>query len=223
MFKIISGLSDEALTETDFAGEFPELEKVDKVAIITNESSTYNGIFSSVAAKIEPYSGVKEVVTRYVHNNIVYPAFRYDIGAYSGFNFYTSDGRSMYIMSYRDTQVNKSFEFMDSLPDIVGSADVVAEDLEATKLRSFSDVAYPENDASIVKNEIYNDIFNRGSYIDIINTRLEEIKSVTSQDIPNAEGAYQIMADEGLKFSYGSGSKIKGAGGYDLIIEDLVK
>lgn len=223
MFKIISGLSDEALTETDFAGEFPELEKVDKVAIITNDSSTYNGIFSSAAAEIAPYSGVKEVVSRYVHNNIVYPAFRYDIGAYSGFNFYTSDGRSMYVMSFRDTQVNKSFEFMDSLPDIVGSADVVAEDLEAAKLKSFSDMAYPENDASIVKNEIYNDIFNRGSYIDIINTRLEEIKSVTSQDIPNTEGAYQIMVDEGLKFSYGSGSKIKGAGGYDLIIEDLVK
>lgn len=223
MFKIISGFSDEKLEKTDFAGDFPELKKVKKVAIITNDSSTFNGIFSSAAAEVVPYSGTVDAATRYIQNNIVYPAFRYDIGAYSGWNYYTSDGRAMYVMSYRDTQVNKSFEFMKSLPELVGSVDVVSEDLDASKLRSFSDLAYPETDASIVRNEIYNDIFNKGSYIDRINTILKDIKAVTSQDVTNMVNAYQIMVDEGLEFSYGGASKIKEAGGYDLIIEDLVK
>jgi len=223
MLGVLSGFSDEKLATTDFAGDLPKVEKISKLAIVTNDSSLYNGVISGLATEVRPFNGVSGTVSRFVLSNIVYPCFRYDLGAYGGYNYYSSDNLIMYVLSYRDPQVNKTFEFIDSLPEKISNYDVIEEDIESAKLKVYSDYAYPENKSSLVIREIYRKIQNSTSYVDFINDTLEEIKTVTPQDVFDNVDAYRTMVDEGLKFSYGSGSKIKEAGGYDLIIEDLVK
>jgi len=223
ILNVIAGFSDEKLTKTDFASELPELEKVKKIAVITNDSATYNGVISSAAAQVSPCDGISETAIQYIQNNILIPAFRYDIGAYYGFSLYDSNNKQLYVMSYRDTNVNKSFEFIDTLPDTIRNYKVIDEDLEAAKLGIYSVYAYPATDESMVRDEKYNSISNKGSYTDELNTVLKEIKGVTTKDIYDFADTYQTLVEDGLRFSYGNGSKIKEAGGYDLIIEDLVK
>ena len=167
--------------------------------------------------------GLDQVCFTTIYNKLLFPEFRYNIGAY-GFMYGIGDQLSS-IVSYRDPEIKKSFEAMEAAPEDIEKLDVTDVDVEGALLSVYSAYAYPMSRLSLTEKEMEYVIANKPeSYTDETLSDMKSAKAADVEDVKDMADAFEKMTKDGVRFTAGNSDSIKkNSDLYELTIEELTK
>ena len=219
----IGMLDDSELEMADYSEELDKLELPKRIAISVPGSVNYNGIAALHEDTGLKDSGSDAVVFSVLKNQLLYPAFRYNIGAYG---YLQRVGQFATIMlTYRDPDVQPSFDFFDSLPEQISALELTQEEINDSILNVYSEYAYPSSPLSLAQTEISYVLQNKPeTFAEELVKKMKEAKEVTPEDVTAASGKVQKLLESGSRVTAGNSAVIKkNQELYDLVIEDLTK
>ncbi len=216
-------LETNSLPAVDYTDELDKLELPDSIAVAINDSVNYNGIVAASDALGIAGDGKDKVCMNVIYNKLLYPSFRYDIGAY-GLLQDVTDKYSI-IMSYRDPEIAVSFETMENLPEAVSKLELSDSDVDNAVLISYNYYAYPLSNLDLALTEIDYVLQDKSeSYSEETLDYLKSAKSTTAKDVIAFADTLSKMVDEGVRFTAGSSDSIKDNKElYGLTITELTK
>lgn len=216
-------LEDTAREAADYSGELEKINLPKRIAVQAADFVNYNGVAAANADTGFSDNGTDAVIYSLLNGKLIYPAFRYRIGAYG---CQGQIGRySSFLSSYRDPGIADSFAYLENLPEEIRSADISQEEVNDAILSVYSDYAYPRWPLDAAWTEIAYAIQGREeSLAEETIHKMENAKKVTTEDIPAFADKMEKLIKDGVWVTAGSAQAIrKYLGGYDLVIEDLVK
>ncbi len=175
-------------------------------ALIIDTTVAYNGmVIDYETLGIDGYSGEMDAVTAAIEDLYLLPTLRDQYGAYGVWTgFYTDDG--LYIVSYRDPNIAKSFEVYEGLPEYLRSLTMTQEELDGYILSTYSNYAMPEGeltggiDAAI-------DVLLKESPEQTLEY-MRQLKALTPDKIAAYADIYQTLIDKGARFTVGGASAV---------------
>ena len=223
MKELAGSLEVTPLPAVDYSTELDKLNLPQSIAVAINDSVNYNGIAASNDALGITNDGKNYVALSVIYNKLLYPSFRYDIGAY-GLLYRISDKYTV-IMSYRDPETKLSFETLEKLPEAVSSLEVGESDVDNALLTTYSSYAYPLSKLELAHTEIDYILQDKSeSYSEETLENMKSAKSTTAKDVTEFADTLSEMLDKGVRFTAGSSDSIKkNKELYELTITELTK
>lgn len=215
--------STEKLATVDYSKELAKIELPKSIAVAINDTVNYNGCLASLEALGAEDNGANNVSLNVIYNKLLYPAFRYDIGAYGLLEDITDD--SIMLMSYRDPSVSRAFDAYASIYEDAQQLEITDDDIENALLYTYSSYAQPLSASGLAENEITRMLQNKSeSYAEETLAKMRSAKSTTAEDVMNFAEIMQSMSEKGVRFTAGSTDSIKkNKELYELTIDALVK
>ena len=221
--RLIRSLDDTVLEPADYSEELEKLDLPKSIAISVPGTVNYNGFAALNQDADLKYNGTDEVVFAALKNQLFFPAFRYTIGAYG---YVQALGRfSSYMLSYRDPDIQPSFDFFETVPDAVRDLDLTQEAVNDAIVGVYSGYAYPMSPLDAAETEISYVLQNKPlTYAEETLQRMKEAKSVTTDDVYSSATKLQKFLDNGVRVTAGSSAAIRSNRDlYELVIDDLTK
>ena len=221
--KLAEEFGTEELPAADYSEQLGRLGLPKRIAVTVDDNVNFNGLMiSNSDAGIEK-NGRNKVILSTIHNLILYPEFRYNIGAY-GIMSGVGD-RSSYVISYRDPGIAASFESLESLGQKVREAEIGQEDVESAVMSAYSSWAYPLSARSLAETEIgYLLSGKAGSYSEECINNMKEAKKITAEDVEKAAEDIDDIIENSVRITAGSTASIReNRDLYDKVITDLTR
>ena len=220
---LLEKLDTEEHPHADLAGALSEVQLPGRVAAAVNGSVNYNGIFCRNEECGLAGSGKDRAVLQALYTKHLYPAFRYEIGAY-GFKDGLGD-RISYLMSSRDPGVKESFEVFDAMGESIGSLSFTQQEVDDAVLNIYSGLAYPLSPLSLALAEI--DRIMRKipeGYAEDTLSKMRSAKTARPSDVADSAGIWASAAEKGARITVGSKAAIEeNRELYDLVLDDLLQ
>ena len=219
---LLEKLDDADRTPADYSGELSKIELPKRLAVAVPDSVSYSGFAAANADTGFEDSGKDQVIMTILYGNVMFPAFRYEIGAY-GFDI--GLGRTCaYMFSYREPDIRPTYEYFQGAAEVIRNLELTQEQVNDSILNKYSEFAYPDSPLTAAQTEIYYRLQGRKqSYAEETLAKMRDAKTVTPADVTASADRVQKMIDEGVWATAGNSAAIKkNAGLYDLVIEDLV-
>ncbi len=191
--------------------------KMQNEALIVEASTQCNILFCPdyELLGIEGNDGGLEAISSLITDKILLPVLRDQYGVYS-VGTYAMDDYGVYIMTYRDPNITETFDEYDKLYDYITELDIDQETLDGYILSSYSSYALPAGELTNAINVALNAIYDEE---DTTDEYLEQLKSVTPEDIQKYAEMYKKLAENGVRCTSGPASVInEHADMYDLIM-----
>ena len=220
---LLEKLDDADRTPADYSGELSKIELPKRLAVAVPDSVSYSGFAAANADTGFEDSGKDQVIMTILYGNVMYPAFRYEMGAY-GFDI--GPGRTCaYMFSYREPDIRPTYEYFQGAAEGIRNLELTQEQVNDSILNKYSELAYPDSPLTAAQTEIFYRLRGRKqSYAEETLAKMREAKTVTPADVTASADRVQKMIEEGVWATAGNSAAIKkNAGLYDLVIEDLVK
>ena len=175
-------------------------------ALIVESSVQYNGIVASYDALGLPgFSGALDAVSSLVLDLYLMPLLRDQYGAYGVFHSAGFES-GMYLISYRDPNVEETFEVYQSLPELVAETEIDQETLDGYILAAYNYYALSDGELSgAVKTA--GDVLD-GKDPNAYLTYMEQLKSLTADEVQDYAEMYTNMLANGSMFTSGSAAAI---------------
>ena len=221
--EITGGFSTTALPSVDYSKELSKIELPKSIAVAANDTVNYNGYIAANDDTGIEGDGTKDVCMNLLYSKLLFPTFRYNIGAYGCMQL--AGERDSYMLSYRDPMIKESFEALEALPSQMKELELSEDDIANGILFTYSSYAYPISSSSLASNEIDYILQNKDtSYTEERLANMKKAKSTDAADVREFADNLQSMIDKGVRFTAGSSSNInKNKDLYELVITDLVK
>ena len=215
--------TDEERTPVDYTEDLKAFTPSQRTAVAVNDSVSYNGVYADVRKTGITRDGKWRVIVNTLYQQLFYPAFRYDIGAY-GLSFAAGE-RAGYIQSYRDPQVSASFAYFDDAPEKVAALKLDQDAVNDSILNVYSELAYPLSPLQLAATEIARVLENNDeSYGEETLRNMKEAKEVTPEDISAASKEIGLLVKEGSRTTAANMATInKNRDLYDEVIDVLVR
>lgn len=184
--------------------EFPAISRSE--ALIVGGSVQYNMAFASYEELgLEGFDGALDAVTALVSDEYLYPMLRDQYGAYGVMHYAADPG--VYLVSYRDPNVQETFDVYAQLPELVASlADIDQETLDGYILSAYSNYALSDGELSGALTAVLNQIAGL-EQTDILDS-MKALKSVTPETVAQYADVYTAMNEKGMISTSGSASAI---------------
>jgi len=207
------------LEQTEIEPKICEFEKpANSTALIVDTNVQFNGIVGSIRNDSAlPFTADLDAVSSLISDAYLLPSLRDQYGVYSVMHSFSEDGDCA-IFTYRDPNIDQSFEVFDALPAFVAGFEAGQEVLDGYILSAYVNYAMPEGELSGAINQIASIL--REEPEDLRIQYMRELKSLTPQMLTSYADLYADMMDEGLRFPAGSASAIASSGQtYDQILD----
>ena len=157
-----------------------------------------------------------DAVTALVSDAFLYPQLRDQYGAYGVLHGDMEDG-SLYIVSYRDPNVQETFDVYDSLADQIEALDADQETLDGYILSSYSYYALSDGELSGAMDALLGNL--DGDEQEKVQLQMQQLKSVTPEKIAAAAEIYRKLAETGVRSTAGGAAAVNAnADLYDVIL-----
>ena len=220
---LLEKLDDADRAPVDYSEELSKIALPKRLAVVVPDSVSYSGYTAANADTGFEDSGKDQVIMTTLYSNVLYPAFRYRIGAYG---FSNAVGRTCSNMfSYREPDIRPTYEYFQGAAEEIRNLELTQDEVNDSILKKYSGLAYPDSPIAAAQTEIsYRLQGRKQSYAEETLAKMRDAKTVTPEDVTASADCVQKMIDEGVWATAGNSAAIrKNAGLYDLVIEDLVK
>ena len=186
-------------------------------ALVIDSTVQFNGVVTPDLASIGlEYTADLEALSALITDDYLYPNLRDQYGVYGVFHGFLDDGGA-YLISYRDPNVQQTFDVYDALPEHVASLEMDQDDLDGYILSAYSTFAAPEGELTGALNAVL-DVLS-GTPSDQILQYMRELKSFNQEKLQSYADAYAKMTETGYRFTAGSASAIEAnADLYDVVL-----
>ena len=189
-------------------------------ALIIDSGVQYNmKTISYKALGYDNYEGWMTVAAHVVGDFYLIPVLRDRYGVYDPYcaNKNTSDG-GIYICTYEDPNIAETFEFIDSLPEMLREEEIDQETLEGYILQSYSLFAKPKGALTGAMDAA--EAVLQGKPQDETLTIMRQIKQCTPEKLTEWAEMLQKLSDEGGSFTAGGAAAVRAeADRYDQILD----
>ncbi len=186
-----------------------------KEGIAMDTPVQYNMISADFEAMGTNFSGKYIPIGLVISENYITPKIRFENGAYDSIANFSND--SFMLVSYRDPNINETFEVFKGLPDFIRNLTITQEELDRYILKAFSSYTAAQGELSGAMNTMSNYLVGRTSEdrLEI----LQEIKSTTVQDLKDTAAMFESFFTKGAWSTIGSVEKIEASKDlYDSVI-----
>ncbi len=190
--------------------------------LVIDSNVNYNVVTADFATLgLEGYTADLDVVSAWVADQYLMPLLRDQYGAYGAYTGSDTD-YGVYIITYRDPNVNESFAVIESLGDIIAAdaENLDQETLDGYILSSYSAYAQPTGELSgAVSAEI--DLLEGTDPMEKV-TWMRQIKAITVEDVRRYASMYTLLGQYGSRGTAGSFNTITAnASNYDAVLNPL--
>ena len=220
---LLNKMDDADRTPVDYSEELSGTALPKRLAVAVPDSVSYSGYAAANADAGFEDSGKDLVIMSILYGSVMYPAFRYKIGAYG---FQNAVGRTCaYLFSYREPDIRPTYEYFQGAAEEVRNLKLTQDEVNDSIMKIYSSLAYPDSPLSAAQTEIaYRLQGRRISYAEEVLAKMRDAKKVTPEDVTASADNVQKMIDGGVWATAGNSAAIKkNAELYDLVIEDLMK
>ena len=195
-------LDDEAVEPAVY--DFPIPEKSE--ALIVDSSVQYNGVVASYDQMgLEGFSGQLDAVTSLVLDTFLMPLLRDQYGAYGVFHSAGFES-GIYLISYRDPNVEETFEVYESLPGLVEEMEIDQETLNGYILSSYTYYAQSTGELSGAVSAAGKIL--SGKTQEEVLSYMHDLKTVTPETVRESADMYTQMLANGARFTSGGAGAI---------------
>ena len=186
-------------------------------ALIIDSGVSFNGETADYATLgLEGFDGDLDALTSLVADSFLYPLLRDQYGAYSVFHS-AQEYEGVYVISYRDPNIDKTFDVYSQLHDLVGTLDADQATLDGYILSAYAGYAKSQGELSGAVSAALNAL--QGEPQDKLLTYMRQLKAVTPDTVAKYADLYAKLDAEGEKFTAGPASAVNAeAGRYEAIL-----
>ena len=188
----------------------------EREALIVDSQVQYNGIAADYETLGLPESGALGAVTSLISDALLYPLLRDRYGAY-GVMHGAAERLGLSVISYRDPNLNKTFETYDALPDLVETLPLDTEKLSGYILSRYSSLAAPAGELAGAGMWVAS--LMEGLDPSRALTQMRELKALTPESAREILSRYRVLVEKGARFSAGGAAAIRGSGLFDVILD----
>lgn len=185
-------------------------------ALIVDSQVQYNGIVCDYGTLGLPETGALGAVTSLVSDMLLYPMLRDRYGAY-GVIHSAMERAGIVMISYRDPNLEKTFETYNSLPDLLRDLIIDETKLSGYILSRYATLAMPAGELAGAGLWVASLIEGLDPARAI--TRMKELKALTPESAQEILGYYRTLIEKGPRFSAGGAAVIRGSGLFDVILD----
>ena len=214
-------LADAFLARLD-ANEIPEqtcdfTAPAECEALVVDGSVQFNGLAADYASLgMEGYTADLDAVSALISDLYLYPMLRDQYGVYGALHGFLDDGGT-YVISYRDPNVQETFDVYAGIPEFLRTLELDQETLDGYILSSYAAYAKPEGELSGAVTALVNRL--RGEPEDIKIQYMRQLKAATPDKVSAYADAYEKLLDQGRRFTAGSASAVDAnAALYDAVL-----
>jgi Zn-dependent M16 (insulinase) family peptidase len=178
----------------------------DKEALVVDAAVQYNLIYAPYhALGLEGTSGDLDAVTRLVVDAFLYPQLRDQYGAYGVDHTAIEEG--VYILSFRDPNVQETFDIYAALPGMIESMTLDQETLNGFILSAYSSYALSQGELSGALQALIGAVDEKPQerYL----TWMRELKALTPEKVREYAAMYQALSDKGHRSTSGGANVIQ--------------
>ena len=175
-------------------------------ALVVESSVQYNGVVASYdALNLPGFSGQLDAVTGLVLDTFLMPLLRDQYGAYGVFHSAGFES-GVYLISYRDPNVEETFEVYESLPELVEELEIDQETLDGYILSSYTYYAQSTGELSGAV-AAAKKVLEGKSQEDVLQY-MRDLKAVTPETVKEYADMYVQMLANGARFTSGGAAAI---------------
>lgn len=153
------------------------------------------------------YSGSFEVLKTYLTRDYLWNSVRQVGGAYGCFIQFSSITGNMALISYRDPQVRKTYDFYNQLPAVVADLELSQQALEQIIIGTYGN--FDPHQSAAAKGAVARNEYLCGIDTEQKQRRLQEIRTTTLADLRSFSNRLQIMTDSSHRAIIGNRAKIE--------------
>ena len=178
----------------------------EREALIVDSNVSYNGIVANYETMgMTGYAGDLDAVSSLLSDAYLYPMLRDQYGAYGVMTGFLEDS-GCYVVSYRDPNVQETFDVYDQVPNFMSSLDKTQEEVDGYILSSYAYYATATGELSGAKDAALSVLTGEGQEKNL--QYMRDLKTLTTDKLQGYAEVYQKMMDNGLRFTAGGASTI---------------
>ena len=188
-------------------------------ALIVDVNVQFNALIADYASlEMEGYEGSLDALSTLVSDVYLVPLLRDQYGVYAPWTgAVASDDGGVYLLTYRDPNIDETFAVYEALPELIASLDVDQETLDGYILASYAGYAKSAGELSGALDAMVATI--NGDPQDEALDYMRQLKTVTPESLAACAEMYQKLAENGVRSTAGSASMINAhADLYDVIL-----
>ena len=188
-----------------------------KEALIVDSNVQYNGIVADYAAMgLDGFTGDLDAITALVSDTYLYPKLRDQYGAY-GVMFYFMTDNGAYMISYRDPNVQETFDVYEAMPQFIRELEQDQDTLDGYILSAYSSFAKAGGELTGAMEAAMDTL--TGDPQDAALEDMRALKSLTVDKLHACADAFEKMVSDGVRFTAGGAGAVNANEGlYDSIL-----
>lgn len=202
MKKLIDILPVNPINKQDYS-MIPAPAKKEGIAMVTPVQ--YNMISADYKSMGTKFSGKYIPIGLIIYENYITPQIRFGYGAYD--NYVDFMPNSFVMLSYRDPNIRETFEVYMGLPEFIRNLNITQEELDRYIIKAFSSYTATEGELSGAISTMID--YLTGKTVEDRIKVLQEIKSVTVEDVKNSAEMFEKLLENGAWSTIGSMDKIE--------------
>ncbi|MBQ9325200.1 MAG: insulinase family protein [Clostridia bacterium] len=209
----LSRLDEEARERAEWNLPIP----AQREALVIDSNVQFNSIVADYATVGLPgYDGSLDAISTLVNDLYLLPLLRDQYGVYTPLSGAIEEG-GIYMVTYRDPNIDETFEVYASLGDRIRNAEVSQEQLNGYILSSYAGYAMNSGELNGAL-EIFINLIN-GDPLDKNIQIMRELKAVTPDKVRESADIYARIAEKGVRMTAGGMGAIEAhAQLYDAIL-----
>lgn len=190
------------------------------LAVGLEGSVQYNGHYLLSGHYGQPYSAKMRVLFTLVRSNYLIPELRFRHGAYGV--FCSASDREYYVFSYRDPELENTYDTFSNIGKWLSSQTFSEADLEGPITSCFSDLAKQLSPLDRAKDAILRTL--RQAYDpEYLLKDMQELKRFRPKDVADLSSVFDCLAEKGVTVTAGPLSVIeKNKDRFEVVLTDLI-
>ncbi|MCR4622721.1 MAG: insulinase family protein [Clostridiales bacterium] len=184
-------------------------------ALIIDGTVNYNMVFASwKELGLDGYDGAMDAVASFVYDNYLYNMLRVQYGAYGVLHGSSDSG--VYIITYRDPNIDETFEVYASLGELIAKDSPAQEELDGYILSAYSSYAKSGGELSGGFSALLN--YLDGESQEKTLERMRALKGVTPDVFKTYSGLYEKLFAQGAQATSGGAAAIEAQNRYERVL-----
>ena len=206
--------------QEQFEYKFEPLPK--SIAIVVKTDSNYNMQTNSIKAlgmTKEDFTGDLLCIPTIIQDKYLFPVLRFKLGSYGAFSTFSQSYAANY--SYRDPNIQKTFDVFKAMPVELKKTELTQDDLDSYIISAYQNFTYPVSKRSTINYKI-NKILNNDRDFASRLRYMKELKALTPEIFFDRLKLYEKLNNDYYTITAGNAKTIEAVkDNYDLIIYDL--
>ena len=184
--------------------------------LIVDTNTGFNTLAADFGTLGMEENGGLDVICGIISDKVLVPVLRDQMGVYTPLCG-KYDDKGVYLVSYRDPNVQETFDVYAQLPERIAAMEISEEELEGYIMSSYSGLAKPEGELAGAMTELERIV--TGKDADRVLRLMQEMKQVTPESVRTAAELFQALNEKGYRgTAAGAGTIQENAALYEAVL-----